>query len=348
MFTFNLISREETTYIEENIKNKRGDEVIIKPCQIPYHVTQYQVFAQRLKSGLMKDIFEEKLRKGLAGYRGEKSIGYYLEFLPAMDYLIFHGLRLANGDSIFQMDCLILSQTFILLLEVKNIAGTITIGNGIRQLVREFNHQTDAFDDPLLQAEIHRKRLLYWLRKEYPAFPDLPIETLVVFASPGVIKTPNINPLQTEKIIRSSALEHKIEELIQKYPQTIASSDKLEVLSCKLLTSHRDLKINPFQTGKIKFEDIVKGVQCPRCHAFSMRWRQKNWHCPSCNFISKDAHIPALLTDYRLMCGTTITNAQCRDFLRLDSSDVSKYLLQSLCLGSVGNNRGRIYILPEN
>ncbi|MED1098241.1 MULTISPECIES: nuclease-related domain-containing protein [Bacillus] len=70
-------------------------------------------------------LITEELKKRTAGYRGETALDFPLSFIAEKDYFIFHDLRLQDSSRYFQMDTLVLSQKFALILEVKNIAGSL-------------------------------------------------------------------------------------------------------------------------------------------------------------------------------------------------------------------------------
>lgn len=318
-----------------------------KDLSMPYHLRQYQEYFRRLRPGPAKDKLKEQIRRGWAGYRGEKSVRYQLELLSGPDELIFHNLRLFDGVHMFQIDWLILFPGFMLILECKNMAGTITFGHSIRQMVRELKEQKDAFDDPLIQSETHGRRLHRWLKKEFKSLPVYPLETLAVFVSPGEMRTDGLNPRHVQKIIRCAELESKIIRLKRKYQQKVMSASNLDELSDRLLTCHCERKMDLIESGKIIEDDLIKGIQCPRCETFAMKWYRRSWRCPFCHFSSQDAHVPVLLSEYRLIKGEKITNHQCCDFLQLESSDSAKYILQSLNLRSVGRNKGKVYLLPD-
>jgi hypothetical protein len=99
----------------------------VKKLQIPIHVLQGEALLRRLlKNDPRRPEIEKDIRIQMKGYYGEKNFSYYLSFLPEEKYDIFQGLRLKDKKE-FQMDVLILSQNFILIVEVKNISGTIKI-----------------------------------------------------------------------------------------------------------------------------------------------------------------------------------------------------------------------------
>ncbi|WP_277674518.1 nuclease-related domain-containing protein, partial [Piscibacillus halophilus] len=66
---------------------------------------------------------EESLRIVRIGDRGERSLDYYIELVSSNDLLVFYDLRLPRGEHHFQMDTVLVTPRFVLLVEVKNISG---------------------------------------------------------------------------------------------------------------------------------------------------------------------------------------------------------------------------------
>ncbi|WP_157800185.1 nuclease-related domain-containing protein [Sporolactobacillus pectinivorans] len=74
---------------------------------------------------MQKDKLGKQLKRYLVSCKGEAAVAYQLGFLPEKEFLILHNLRLRNSLHHFQMDCLLLNTYFFLIVEVKNIAGTL-------------------------------------------------------------------------------------------------------------------------------------------------------------------------------------------------------------------------------
>ena len=80
------------------------------PLIKPIALKQAEAAQRRLpKNHPMMVEVESKIRKLASGYRGEKTLNYFLGLLPEKSYHIFHGLRLPAQNSFFQIDALILS-----------------------------------------------------------------------------------------------------------------------------------------------------------------------------------------------------------------------------------------------
>ncbi|MFC0188120.1 nuclease-related domain-containing protein [Fictibacillus aquaticus] len=96
---------------------------------------------------------------------------------------IFHDLRLTNHIGSFQIDILILTPSYFLILEVKNLSGKITIDPRHQQMTRlNTLGQLDVFPDPLSQVRRQKTQLELWLTAQ--KITGIPIKTLLVMANP--------------------------------------------------------------------------------------------------------------------------------------------------------------------
>ncbi|WP_091587080.1 nuclease-related domain-containing protein [Alteribacillus bidgolensis] len=104
-----------------------------------------------------------------------QSIDYYLSSLSKKTDLIFHDIRLPSKDkTFFQIDIFILTMNFCLILEVKNVAGTLYFNPFFHQLIRTVNDKEEGFPDPILQINRQKDHLNTWLQKNN--LPNLPIQ----------------------------------------------------------------------------------------------------------------------------------------------------------------------------
>ncbi|MGE6260368.1 nuclease-related domain-containing protein [Heyndrickxia sporothermodurans] len=128
--------------------------MIIKSRGLPIRILKGEALQNRLPKNHEKPAdIERDLKKRWKGYRGEQSLDYFLQFLPRGKYLIFHDLRLKGEQNFFQMDTLILSPFFALIIEVKNYSGTLIFDTELNQFTR-INHQNkeEGFQDPIARA----------------------------------------------------------------------------------------------------------------------------------------------------------------------------------------------------
>jgi len=316
--------------------------LIIKQCEIPIKARLLEALLYRLPAAHPKrSVLESELGKCMAGYRGEQSIDSVLAALPEKEYLLFHDLRIPSTPYHFQLDILILSSSFLLILEVKNIAGEIYFDDDFHQLIQTKHDQAQAYDDPILQVNRQRTELLQWLTSK--KLPIMPVETLVVSANSLTIVRAKSKEI-TEKVVRRNSLALKINSLAAKHQEDILSKKELKRLTNLLLKAHTPYIPKLLTTYKISANELFTGVQCPNCKALPMKRKWGKWHCQSCSYCSSDAHLVAI-HDYSLLIKPTITNRELRDFLRLDSASVALKLLQSLNLSYSGTTKDRVYFI---
>lgn len=121
-----------------------------------------------LRSFQEKYGYNEKLltayRKEKAGYDGEQNVDYALSTFPRNDFVIIRGLRLENPPFHFQIDTLILSTNFFLILEIKNFIGTLQYDSKQKQLTQIVDGKIKAYKDPIMQAEAQKHHLQTWLQ----------------------------------------------------------------------------------------------------------------------------------------------------------------------------------------
>ena len=319
--------------------------MIVKPRNVPIQIKQMDALLRRLpKDHPKREFISNNLSKRIAGYKGEKELDYPLSFLPDSEYRIFHDLRLFDGSHYFQLDSLIVSKQYILILEVKNMLGILRFDPDFNQLIRIYDGKEEAFSDPFLQLERQSDQLKNWLIKH--DFPKVPIKSLVVIATPQtIIQTTSNNPQILDRVLHCAKLPFKIKSFQNDRHKVSLSSEKLRNLTDHLIKHHIPLEAtNLFKQNSISKDEIIKGVQCDDCLSFLMERKVGKWECPTCEYTSKTAHLKAI-NDYALLFGNGITNPQLRDFLGISSSSVAKKLLSSLNLKWVGRTKGRVYYL---
>ncbi|MEH7436226.1 nuclease-related domain-containing protein [Neobacillus drentensis] len=154
--------------------------MIVLPLKLPIIALQCMALLRRLpKNHLMRPTIERDLRAWLKGYYGEKECVYYLSFLPEDKYYIFHGIRLTDKKA-FQMDLLVVSQSFALIAEVKNVSKKLIFKKESNHVIKEFNNEEEGIQNPILQVKRQRMQFINWLEKRL--IKGLPIERLVVIS----------------------------------------------------------------------------------------------------------------------------------------------------------------------
>ncbi|SEA36394.1 Nuclease-related domain-containing protein [Thalassobacillus cyri] len=316
--------------------------MIIKPRKLPEEIKKLRALTQRLPIHHPKmTSITDQLKRYEAGYNGEKSLEFPLSFLQS-DTLIFHNLRLHDGQRYFQIDILLLTPNLAIILEVKNYSGTVTFDGLFHQVIRKKENIEEAFSDPLLQVKRQQYQLSNWLYHHLDISMD--IEALIVMANDrSVIKSTNDQPSNINKIVNRAYLPYRIHELLEKH------KDKpplpLEVISQTLLTAHQEPGQNILQRYDIAPSELLSGVACPKCNILAMKREYGKWYCPRCTFKSDTAHNQAL-SEYALLIASTISNREACAFLEVPSRFVVLRMLQNY--ESSGQGRNIKYILRED
>lgn len=284
--------------------------------------------------------FEKKLYRKRAGYKGEKTLDYFLEQVDHSQMVILHDLRIPINGTHFQIDTLIITPYFLLIIDSKNYAGTLIFLPEFNQLIRIQNEIEEVFADPILQTKIQASQLKAFLKKHHITPP--PIENLVgVSNSQAIIKNPTNDKEVSYRVFRSANVAFKIPPFYQQHTKSLLTKNDMKKIARHLIKAHEPLIPDP-KSMNLPFDKMVKGVQCPACEAFGMDYHQGKWTCKECGHKTADAHTQAL-KDFFLIYGPTITSKQFRDFMKIKSSSTAKRILLSMDLVFIGTYKGRSY-----
>ncbi|WP_010195703.1 nuclease-related domain-containing protein [Bacillus sp. m3-13] len=286
---------------------------------------------------------EQDLAKRMAGYKGEQSMEYHLSFLNERNYYILQGLRLHSPTNYyFQMDVLILTSKYFLIIEIKNIIGQVTFENHFSQFIRTLNGIEEGFYNPLDQVKKQKLRLDSFIESQKMKRP--PIKSLVCFTNPQTIIRSDSRVKASQSVMHAHNLFSKLEELNQQFNSSIFTEKELLKISRKLLKQHCEEDVNILERYDISPDEIIKGVQCPGCSNIPMTRQNGSWFCNGCNTKYKEAH-KATLEDYLLLFGPNITHQELKEFLGLTTNSTTSKIIYSLGLTHCGSRYRRTYKL---
>lgn len=320
--------------------------MIVKPLEVPKHLLQMEALNRRLlHSHPKKMIIDRRSRNLRAGYNGELSLEFPLGFLSKHEFHIFHNLRLRDSNAFFQIDILVVTKSFLLIIEVKNIDGQVLFDE-LGQSIRIKNDKEEVFQNPIYQVNLQHLRLMQWLH--HIDIPTVPIEKAVVYSSTStILKNVTNDKHIAEIIMHKDKILPRIEQLQRKYKSPCLSEQQLQLLFMKLLSAQTPEKNNVLEKYDIQYDELVKGVFCLDCGARSMMRIKGKWKCRVCHAKSEIAHRHSL-QDYTLLVGERITNRVLRDFLQLESADVAKRILKKVAYLEQGKYKGRRYYLKAD
>lgn len=316
--------------------------MIVKQRLIPDELIQLEVLLERLPDNhLKKEVVLDEFARRMAGYKGETSLTYPLSFLSTQDFIILHDLRLFDGTHHFQIDTIILTAKFILIIEAKNISGVLYFDTEFNQLIRRNDSGEESFPDPLLQVKRHKVQLKKWLARYH--LSHLPIESLVVISNPRTIIQSSSDSVH-KRVIHSAQLPFQIETLQQKYNREHLQKEDAMQLANHFIENNYPREVDLLKKYGINYEELIKGVKCPQCTYFACERVYGKWVCRNCGAESKDAHVAAL-RDYAVLIGNEVKNGQVQEFLSLESRSTVNKLLSKLNLPSKGQRRWKVYSL---
>ncbi|WP_205600724.1 nuclease-related domain-containing protein [Gracilibacillus sp. YIM 98692] len=306
---------------------------------IPLIYQKYAALCNRLlEHHASFSVIDDYYHRYASGFQGEKSLDYYLEIVqdPYANWL--KGLRLQYRHH-FQIDRLYITPAFMLLMEAKNITGTIYFDPHSRQLYRKIENKEKVFSDPLLQVDLQAKQLRQVLTSAN--LPLMPMYTISVFTNPNA-KLLLKDYQDRNRILTKQEIPFYIELLMANHQTPQLSIDQWQSVMQYLIDHHEEADIDILKKFQILWQDLLKGVRCPACSRLYMNRVRLSWQCPYCEHRSRDAHIPALI-ELALLSNNLISNKLAREFLMVDSADAVNKMLVRAGLHKIGANKNARY-----
>lgn len=316
--------------------------LIRKPRIIPLVILILEALVRRLPPDHPKlPQIQTELAKRRKGYRGELSVNYYLDLIDIPEYLILHDIRLLDGKSFFQIDTLILTPHFYLILEIKNIAGSLYFEDESNQMIRNINNEEEGMANPILQVRRHSSQLKKWFSQR--KLPQMPIENLIIISDPRTIIKASRSSIFT-KVMHSANLPFAFENIKSRHTKNALTMKEMKKVAATIEKHHTPKQYNLLDQFSIPQTDIRKGVHCPDCFTIPIERKKGHWYCENCSTKSPNVVIQSI-QDYALLIKPTFSNEELRDFLQITSRKAVYRLLTSMNLQFVGEKKGRIYKL---
>ena len=270
-----------------------------------------------------------------AGVSGEDFVDQQLaRYEHPETHFIIHDLHL-KASSFFQVDNLFLTQSYALIIEVKNIKHTVELKQN-----PHFMMQTNPegkiviMDSPEEQLDKNIIWMEDWLLKRNWI---LPVKGVIVFTNSDSQIIPNNCSYD---IVRPRYLTKKIRKMVS--CKEVLSQEQLIRLGEELLWNHKAYEQKAMSVKyNLNTIDIITGVECPLCFEIGMKWSKRKWVCSN-DHISTTAHLQTL-EEYFFIFGPEINNTEFRRFFHIKSKDVATRMLKKLNLKEIGKGRWRRY-----
>ncbi|MGL5152425.1 MAG: NERD domain-containing protein, partial [Clostridium sp.] len=170
----------------------------------------------RVKSD-KRDIIKRDINNLKIGLEGERAVSYELKnsFIPM---ICLHDIRIENAGYVAQMDYILITKSFIMVLETKKLNGDIVI-NEAGEFIRRYKtkdgrvYKQEGMYSPIAQNERHVRILENYL-KGNGIIKNIPIYSAVVIANPKGI----INRSKAPKDIKNGIFKYdQITNMINDY-----------------------------------------------------------------------------------------------------------------------------------
>lgn len=209
-----------------------------------------------------------------AGIRGEKeALRYLIEGLHHTKAHILYDYHASFPSKHFiQIDFIVITEKFIILLEVKNIKGYISFQTNPPQLIRKLNDQLQSMDCPFIQLDrnlANFKRLL--------SDTSVPVYAAIVWTNRSAI---------IEKSTQSTSHPVLTLKQIPQYLQFLSlQSGKtipIKSISNRLLQkSSPFIKTNLCENYHVSPNELTQGLLCLDCGEILLRI-ERSWICRQC------------------------------------------------------------------
>ncbi|MGI2327677.1 nuclease-related domain-containing protein [Planococcus sp. YIM B11945] len=309
--------------------------MILKRREKPYLLETLPRLLQRIpeRHASWKKV-EQELYRVKMGYEGEVSIDQRLRKMRGKtEAAIICDFQFQTEVRGCQIDTLVLTPHYALVLEVKNFNGTLKFNEETFHLEQTFGDgQPNGYHSPISQVLGACEELEVLFQRLHIALPVFPVIVLPNAAT-LVVQAPVNVP-----IVYGQSLNRFISNIPRNSePINAASAGR------RLLEHHVPFpKIDYAQKFQFNKDDLKTGVLCGICGAQAKKVSERVYGCAVCQVKFKDGRERAL-QDWFEFISPEISNEQCRAFLRLKDKHAARYLLKKMKLTRRGCSRGTVY-----
>ena len=314
--------------------------MILKQRSEPAEIFQLESLIQRTPNVHPRFThWTEQLRRISAGFHGEQRVDdLWNEIQMNLPHYLIHDLYIQKAASFHQMDTILVTSRFVLLLEIKSIAGQLNFDPQLRQFSRT---NKDGSVDGLRNPDDQLRRHETWLKQFLAAQKvSLPVIGVIVFAYPSSI----VNSRSGKRImIQSSGLPYLVEQLLAKYPADFLDARQTRRLANRLLQLHSEKPARQLDVPV----DLRKGVLCSKECGGKMKYYWRKWTCSVCSRVDAHAHLRTL-EQYRVLIKPLISSREFRDFTGIESVSIASKLLKESRMTFQGSFKDREYLIPAS
>lgn len=317
--------------------------MILKRRGVDHHLQGLHALSKRLPEiHPLSTTISKKIAMMMAGIRGEtKLVNLFEKYLFLEEIYILHDLSIySTGPG--QIDCLIITPKFALILEVKNIAGEMSFLEGTGQITRQLdNGRIDYFESPMVQLNRNISLLQDWLMLRRIEFPILGAVVL-----PHASQKVNMQTNTAHSVLFLGEVHSFIKQLIKN--QSTVHPNSAKEIAEQLNSSHQTF--NPFpicSRWNVDTTCLSNGVYCTKCKDGLMIRQLRKWVCQQCHHKDTKAHRQAIV-EWFMLVGGEMTNKKCREFLNIESPQLAARLLSDMNLIVEGKGKSTKYRMEKS
>ncbi|XKH49619.1 NERD domain-containing protein [Chryseomicrobium palamuruense] len=283
-----------------------------------------------------KSYIESQLKNIKTGERGESKVFRYLEEVTFKEppMILRNFIAQVHVRRVIQIDLVIITRRYILLIEVKNIAGHIKFNSVPAQLIRTLPETPpQAFDCPFTQLDRN-------LNGFSTLFPDLqlPIYTALVWANASATFDFSSQPPHT--FITLKRLPLFVQQLEQL--PLVLPDNEVKKLQQKIITKTQFFQEVPFSKRyRIERTELLEGLFCPTCHSALKRF-VRTWVCKVCNVKAHELIALNILSQFAIH-GPVLSISEIRKQLPEIGADAIRKVLLQAGYAAEGNTNARVY-----
>ncbi len=298
--------------------------MIMKKRGIDHHLEGLQALYRRLPDcHPLRETIDKKIGMKTAGIRGESKLVKVFENYTFLDEIyILHDLSFYSTGRA-QIDCLVITPNFALILEVKNIASEMSFLMETGQISRVLdNGQIDHFESPMVQIDRNSDLLFDLFRLK-----DIHMPILGAVVLSNSTQKVNVQPNQYP-VLFLGEIPSFIKRQIKN--QTVIEPNQAKEIAEMLVNEHQPF--NPFpicDRWHVDTSCLKKGVFCTKCSEGMMKRHFGRWVCEVCLYRDSFAHIQAI-KEWFMLVGGEISNKKFREFLGVPSRQLVTRMLKEM------------------
>lgn len=282
-------------------------------------------------------MIEANLLKQTIGYEGECfADSYWQDLRLTQHHGLLHNLQIRHDNKFsHQMDTVFICNKFLLIVELKYIAGELYYDENTHQFWRVHNGQRLALGDPFAQVSRHE---MWMSRFLWDIHLDVPIVTAVVITAKSALLSEM--PKQFH-IFKLDGLALKLKQWFNHYPNVLSNA-QVDYAAKTLVKLHQPQRWHwqqHFPNLRLK-----EGIYC-ECGE-RLAYRYGSFSC-SCGVKKRDVHLQAL-SDYRHLNGEWISNGEFRKLVGIQSEHAANKVLKRLQLEERGKTKQRQYRICQD